>query len=88
MKFLESLMEFFYWCVIFICPTAILSIIGFVINYNYKGDIGFFSFIGLSILGVALGIYFAEKIRRSVGCTYFITRTTPWDDSKKDENSN
>ena len=86
MKFLENLIELFCWCWIFLCPTLISGFIGFVIYYNYKGNIGIISFIGLSVVGVALGIYFAEKIRKSVGCTMFLTRVPTWSDSKKDEN--
>jgi len=83
MRFLENMIEFFCWCWIFICPTLILGIAGFVIYCNYKTGIGVASFIGLSVLGVVLGIYFAERIRRSVGCTMFVTRISGYSDSQK-----
>ena len=85
MKFLESLIELFYWILIFVSPTLIFGFIGFVVYYNYHGNLGFMLFIGLSILGVGLGIYFAEKIRKSVGCAIFMTRVSSWSDSNKDE---
>ena len=85
MKFLESLMELIYWFGIFLCPTILFGFIGFVIYYNYDGLLGLLLFIGFSAFGIGLGIIFAEKIRRTVGCSTFMTRATPWSDSKKDE---
>jgi len=85
-KFLEYSIEFFCWLWIFLLPTLILGFIGFAIYYNYAGNIGITSFILLPVLGVVFGIYLAEKIRISLGCTMFITRVSPWSDSKKNEN--
>jgi len=82
MKFLETLVELFNWCLIFISPVLIFGFTGFVIYYNFNGNTGIISFIGLSAFGIVLGIYFAEKIRRSVGCSNFMTRRSPWKDSK------
>jgi len=88
MKFLESLVELFYWIVIFLSPSLIFGFIGFVIYYNYKSSLGFTSFIGLSILGVGLGVYFAERIRKTSGCATFMTRVSQWSDSNNDEGKN
>jgi hypothetical protein len=81
MKFLETLVELFNWCLIFISPVLLFGFAGFVIYHNFKGNMGISSFIGLSVFGIVLGIYFAEKIRRSVGCANFMTRRTLWKDS-------
>jgi hypothetical protein len=75
MKFLETLIELFYWTWIFLCPTAILGFVGFLCYYNDKTIIGIVAFVALLLTGIGLGIYFAERIRRSVGCAAFITRS-------------
>ena len=86
MKFLESLVEGFYWLLIFISPTVILGFAGFVAWYNFKGTIGIISFIALALAGIGLGIYFAERIRKTVGCSMFLSRNN-WSDNKNDNNS-
>lgn len=85
MKIIEWLIELFYWCIIFLCPTVILGFAGFLIYYNHKDNLGVFSFAALSVAGIAAGIYFAEKIRRTIGCSMFITRNNWSDYSKKGE---
>ena len=85
MKFLETLVELVYWFLIFLSPTLILGFAGFVVYYNYKGDLGFIAFIGLSASGIILGVYFAERIRKTVGCAMFMTRTN-WSNSEKNNN--
>ena len=87
MKFLENLIEAICWFWIFLSPTLVLGFAGFEIYYNYKGDVGIISFIALSLLGVISGIYFAEKVRKSVGCMMFITRVNPWSGSNKKNDS-
>ena len=74
MKFLESLVEWVYWTEIFLFPTLILVFAGYVIDYNFGGIIGLSFFIGLSALGIGLGIYFAEKIRRTMSCVTFMVK--------------
>jgi hypothetical protein len=53
---------------------VIFGFVGYAIYHNYGGGIGVASFAGLSFLGVALGVYFAERIRKTVGCSIFLTR--------------
>ena len=87
MKFLENLIELVYWIAIFLCPTLICGVIGFVVYFNFNKPIGLIGFIVLSVLGVSLGVYFAERIRRTVGCSSFLTRKTPWSgDNRNDKN--
>ena len=86
MRFIANLIEVFCWCWIFLCPTIILGFIGFVFCYNYSGNIGIISFIGLSVLGSVLGVYFAEKVRKSMGCTVFLTMYLRGQVQNKNEN--
>ena len=74
MKFPEYLAELFFWLQIFICPVLILGFAGYLIYYNYKGAAGIGSFFSCTVLGVVLGVFFAEKIRRTVGCAKFMTK--------------
>ena len=82
MKFLECLVELLNWCIIFICPVIIFGVTGFVLYHNLQRGIGQLFFVPLSCIGIAIGIYFAERIRKTVGCTNFITKKTPWNNSK------
>jgi uncharacterized membrane protein YedE/YeeE len=86
MKFLEFLIELIYWFGIFLCPAVLFGFIGFVVHYNFNNPAGLLLSIVFYVFGVGLGVFFAERMRRAVGCSTFMTRMTPWSDSEKDEN--
>ena len=74
MGIIKFIVEFIFWMQIFLCPTAILGCTSFFIYINYPTRGGIALFVLLSTLGAGLGIYFAERIRRSVGCSVFMSR--------------
>jgi len=74
MKLLEALTEFFSWLQIFLCPTILLGIAGIILYHNIDGNAGVVCFTASLAAGIALGIYFAERIRRTIGCTTFMSR--------------
>lgn len=82
MKVLDSITEIIDWLKIFISPFLIFGFIGFVLYKNIDSGIGLGLFVLFVIIGLALGIYFAERIRKKVGTTTFITKASPWKDSE------
>ena len=74
MKFIAKFIELIYWLQLFISPTAILGFIGFIIYMNMKNSTGQVIFFIMLGLGAAIGIYFAERIRRREGCSIFMGR--------------
>ena len=84
MKLLKFIVEAIFWIQIFLCPAGIIGFIGFVIYKNYPQVWGIVVFVGL-LFGIALGIYFAERIRRTTGCSTFMARlfASPELDNKK-----
>ena len=83
MKTLDTITEIIDWGKIFMSPFLIFGFIGFVLYKNVEGGIGICLFVVFLIIGLALGIYIAEKIRKKVGTSTFVNRTTPWEDSEK-----
>jgi hypothetical protein len=69
----KTIVELIFWVQIFLCPTAILGGAGFFIYIKYPNQGGIALFVLLSVLGAGLGIYFAERIRRNVGCSVFMS---------------
>ncbi len=86
MKFLENFVELIYWCLICISPTLLFGFVGLVLYHHYGGNnVGIMLLVLLSTSGLGCGIYFAERIRRTVGCANFMTRTSWADQNKKDK---
>ena len=67
-------MEAIYWLQIFLCPTAIMGGIGFLIHLSYNTDWSLILLIVLASVGALLGIFFAERVRRRIGCSAFMGR--------------
>jgi len=86
MKFLENFVELIYWCMICISPTLLLGFAGLALYHHYEGNnTGMTLLVLLSLTGLGFGIYFAERVRRTVGCANFMTRTSWADQNKKDK---
>lgn len=71
LKTLEKSIEIFAWLKIVISPTLIATAIGFIAYLYFKSEI-----IGISItiLGLALGIIWANKVWKKHGTTTFLSR--------------
>ena len=72
MKIFMFVINAFYWFSIFIIPAGIL---GFIAYYNYiKSSDNLIWSLPLAILGVLIGAFLAELIRRKYGLDNFFGR--------------
>jgi len=87
MKIVQSLIESLYWMNIFIVPVVFIGGTGFLLYHQYPATWGFIIFLLLGISSIILGIYWAEKTRKTIGCSVFVNRifSSP-DVNGKDEN--
>lgn len=89
MKILENLIGVIYWIWTFISPFLILSLIGFLIWIGTEEVVFLYLFC---IVGIGLGIYFAESVRKQGGAVKFMGKlysNTEFDenDSKRNDKS-
>ncbi len=74
MKFISFFVEMIYWIQIFLCPTILIGLVGLA-SYGYmKNTTGMLLFFVFIVLGIGTGIYFAERVRRRIGCSTFMSR--------------
>lgn len=91
-RIFRIILELVAWVNIFLIPSVILVSAGFIVYSKYKTEIGLIVLIALSFLGVSLGIWIAEKTRKSIGCSTLIFKPfssndlTKWTSQKKDGN--
>lgn len=66
-----------FWLWIFIIPAGIMSFIGLLLYYKSSQNLPYSILIG--IIGIVLGIYLAELVRKKHGFDYFfgILLSTP-----------
>lgn len=74
MKIVQSLIESLYWMNIFIVPVVFIGGTGFLLYHQYPATWGFIIFLLLGISSIILGIYWAEKTRKTTGCSVFVNR--------------
>jgi hypothetical protein len=65
-------MEVIYWIQIFISPVIVSVIVAAIVYFNNTNN--YIAAIGIIVLGVILGIFFAERIRRKHGTSTFMGR--------------
>jgi disulfide bond formation protein DsbB len=75
-KIFFALVEVVCWFQIFLCPLLIFGVAGFIGYANLSGRIAYACLIGGIVAGAILGIYFAERIRRTIGCSTFLFRVS------------
>lgn len=80
---MNKLVEFYYWLRIFLSPFILLNAIGIYIYWSKENL--WWLFILLCLLGSALGIYFAERIRKRKGTSQFIAEIHHTNDVKSFE---
>lgn len=87
---MNKIMEIIYWIQIFISPVLVSAIIAAIIYFNNTN--AYLLAIGVIVLGVILGVFFAERIRRKYGTSAYMGSIMGFSESKddnlKDKNSN
>ena len=69
---IEKLVNILGWLQIFISPVLISIIIGVVVYFSFdKSLLGLIFGISILILGIIVGIFFAERVRKRIGIDYF-----------------
>jgi len=71
-KLFHGIVEIIFWIAIFSSPLLIGVAISFIIYLNASPALEWLSIVVVS-LGILIGIFFAEKIRRKYGCTRFMS---------------
>jgi hypothetical protein len=74
MKVLKFIIEGVYWLNIFIVPVALLAIPGFIIHHLYNNRFTLLLFLCSCLSGCVLGFLWAEKTRKTIGCSTFVNR--------------
>jgi hypothetical protein len=70
----EKFVHFLGWMRFVISPLLLFSIFGFVFYLKYKGNFGLIGGIIIAVIGLALGIFWAESIRRKEGTMEVLSR--------------
>ena len=87
-KILEAIPEIANWFLIFISPTLIGAILGFLIALWLGGNPGLIVGIIISIIGIIIGVKFAERARKKEGTNNFMTRLSSTTPHKKENDNN
>ena len=80
---MNILVELYYWLRIFLSPFLLLNAMGIYIYWNNE-NLWWLSIL-LCLLGSALGIYFAERIRKRKGTSQFMAEINHTNDVKRYE---
>ncbi len=83
-KILAIIIESIYWLWTFISPFLLISLIGFFLWLTTRNIIFLYVF---GLLGLVIGVYFAERIRKKVGSSKFMGKllSTPEFEEQKKE---
>ena len=73
-RFFKNALEVVAWFNIFLFPAALFALVGYVVYANNKTGLGISALIFLSLAGVCLGVYLAERVRKRVGCSTVLFR--------------
>lgn len=85
MKFIENLIEFISMVKIALSPILLFTIGGFVLYLYIDGLLGITVFSLLSIIGLALGIWWALSIHKKHGATEFNAKISATPELDKEE---
>jgi hypothetical protein len=69
----ERFWRFVYWLWIVASPTLVGGIIAALVYFSIGGVIGASSAILLALAGVTLGVFWAERVRRTIGTIELVT---------------
>jgi hypothetical protein len=70
LKILATLIEWFYWILLLLCPLILISGLGLYIGMHYDYRI----FYASLPIGFILGVFFAQRIKRKYGTSNFYGR--------------
>lgn len=74
MKFIKTVIAWVSWLQLFLVPSFIGSGIGFAV-YKFIGNfLGIILGLSIFLIGLALGFYWAEKIRQKEGTSNFLSK--------------
>ena len=71
MKYLSVLVDFILWFWLFIIPAGIAGFLAYNRYYHHPKNLTIP--VVLFIIGIALGIFLAEIVRRKIGLNYFFS---------------
>ncbi len=72
MKFISFLIGLVYWLWLFLIPAGIMGVIAYIKYYNNPKNM--VAPVVISLIGVFLGVFIAELVRRKYGLAYFFSR--------------
>jgi hypothetical protein len=72
-RLFQFIVETLCWLNIFIVIPLILDLGTFVLYHNMPSRWTYVLFISSSVLGLVLGILWAEKVRKTIGCSVFMS---------------
>lgn len=83
-KFLENLLEIICWVGLVLIPVLVFGSIGYIVKIKFFGLPGMISFVVLLIIGLLTGVFVAERIRKTIGCSSVFFRVfTSYDIGRK-----
>jgi hypothetical protein len=85
MKLIEQLLSALAWLQLFIAPAIIGSFLGLLLWLNFRNGWGLVGGGVLVLLGIVVGVAFAEKARRGKGTIEFMSRTSAHPELDRDE---
>ncbi|MFC6225065.1 hypothetical protein ACFP2F_17585 [Hymenobacter artigasi] len=88
MKLIEQLLSSLAWLQLFIAPALIGSFLGLLLWLNFRSGWGVVGGGILALLGIGVGIAFAEKARRGKGTIEFMSRTSAHPELYRDDKKN
>ena len=88
MKFIERLLSALAWLQIFVSPAIIGVAAGILIWLILRGFWGVALGAAVAVVGIIIGIAFAEKARRDKGTIEFMSRTIAHSELREKELTN
>lgn len=93
-RFFKIALEVIAWLNILIVTILIIGGIGYIVYIKNDNVFGLSAFIVFIVLGISLGLYIAERVRKNIGCSTLLFRVftsydvTEWiakEDGKREE---
>jgi hypothetical protein len=70
-RFFKNCLEVIAWLNIVLSPTAILGFLGYLLYLKLES---IFLLILFIVVGMSVGIYIAERVRKTIGCSDLVFR--------------
>ena len=72
MNFIEKFVFLIGWLRIVLSPLAIGVIVGFIVSKGFAGTSGITIGVGCALIGLIIGIIWAERVRKREGSMNFL----------------